>query len=209
MCPKSWKASDLQIPTDETRSAELELVCRAQTGEPEAFGVLVQTYQRRAVSVAYRILGNIEDASDVTQDAFVRAYKNLAQLDDPDKFGGWLMRVVCNLSLNYRRSRANRPTVSWESSAELSAEDHGTTPGALTSRANSADSDHVSHELNAAIVQALEQLPDKQRLALILFSVEGLPQKEVAEILECTIELVKWSVFQARKKLKELLNPFL
>lgn len=197
----------MQIGTDQTRSAELNLVRRAQSGEPEAFGALVQSYQRRAVSVAYRILGNVEDASDVTQDAFVRAYRSLSQLDDPEKFGGWLMRVVCNLSLNYRRARANRATVSWDSSDQPPSEDHGSTPVELTSNLGSADP--VSGELNAAIIRALENLPDKQRLALILFSVEAVPQKEVAEILECSIELVKWNVFQARKKLKELLSPFL
>lgn len=199
----------MQIGTDQTRSAELNLVRRAQSGEPEAFGALVQSYQRRAVSVAYRILGNVEDASDVTQDAFVRAYRSLSQLDDPEKFGGWLMRVVCNLSLNYRRARANRATVSWDSSDQPPSEDHGSTPMELTSNLGSADTDPVSGELNAAIIRALENLPDKQRLALILFSVEAVPQKEVAEILECSIELVKWNVFQARKKLKELLSPFL
>jgi len=199
----------LQIGTDQARSKELDLVHRAQSGEPEAFGALVRAYQRRAVSVAYRILGNVEDASDVTQDAFVRAYRSLSQLDDPAKFGGWLMRVVCNLSLNYRRSRANRATLPWDAAGQPQSERYGGTPATLTSQVNPQDAGQASHELNEAIVRALEQLPDKQRLALILFSVEGLPQKEVAEILECSIELVKWNVFQARKKLKDLLEPFL
>ena len=71
-----------------------------------------------------------------------------------------------------------------------------------------ADDGPLPAELERAIDAAMEQLPEKQRLTLILFSVEGLPQKEVAEILECSVELVKWNVFQARKKLKELLGDY-
>jgi RNA polymerase sigma factor (sigma-70 family) len=67
----------------------------------------------------------------------------------------------------------------------------------------------VSAELQAAIGQAMDRLPEKQRLALILYSVEGLPQKEVAEILECSVELVKWNVFQARKSLRRTLARYL
>ena len=67
----------------------------------------------------------------------------------------------------------------------------------------------MPRELSTAISNAIEGLPEKQRLALILFSVEGMPQRDVAEILDCSVELVKWNVFQARRKLKELLKPFL
>ncbi|UCC31361.1 MAG: sigma-70 family RNA polymerase sigma factor, partial [Phycisphaerales bacterium] len=67
----------------------------------------------------------------------------------------------------------------------------------------------LPEELQSAVNEAMERLPDKQRLALILFSVEGMPQKEVAEILECSVELVKWNVFQARQKLKEMLKAYL
>lgn len=183
---------------------EVALVCRAKANDAQAFGELVRRYQRRAVSVAYRLLGNSADASDVSQDAFVRAYRNLGQLDDPARFGPWLMRVVSNLSLNFRRSRASRPASSLDDAlldgAELQKPGHG-----LRLAHPVADADPMAGELDVALTRAMEQLPDQQRLALILFSVEGLPQKEVAEIMECSVELVKWNVFQARKKLKEML----
>ena len=181
----------------------------AQSGEAEAFAELVRRYQRRAVSVAYRLLGNIEDASDVSQDAFVRAYHNLSQLEDPARFGGWLMKVVSNLSLNFRRARSARATA-WlddEALANVERIDPRTNLRAVVDR--TGDGESLSEELQAAVSAALDQLPPKQRLALVLFSVEGMPQKEVAEILECSIELVKWNVFQARKKLKETLAAWL
>lgn len=184
------------------QSAQIELVLRAKDGDTEAFGRLVRHYQRRAVSLAFRLLGNSEDAADVAQDAFVRAYRSLGQLDDPARFGPWFMRTVSNLSLNFRRSRATRAAVSLEDEAG-SAMDRRRAAQGLRLAADSGDA--LPAELHSAVSGAIEQLPDSQRLALILFSVEGVPQKEVAEILDCTVELVKWNVFQARKKLKELL----
>jgi RNA polymerase sigma-70 factor, ECF subfamily len=203
---KVKEGSGLRAEADVKDPLEVDLVCRAKAQDTQAFGELVRRYQRRAVSVAYRLVGNSADASDVSQDAFVRAYRSLDQLEDPARFGPWLMRVVSNLSLNFRRSRATRPASSLDDSL-LDGVDFQKPRGGL--RLAASDEDSQAAELDGAVSKALEQLPDQQRLALILFSVEGVPQKEVAEILECSVELVKWNVFQARKKLKELLAGLL
>src|SRR5688572_17520598 len=91
-----------QSPTDR------ELIVRVLDGDRPAFDVLIARYQRQAVAVSYRLLGNGHDALDVTQDAFYKAFNSLATLQNPDAFGGWLMRIVSNLSLNYRRGRKTR-----------------------------------------------------------------------------------------------------
>lgn len=202
------EGSGLSTGTGVKDPNEVDLVRRAKAQDTDAFGELVRRYQRRAVSVAYRLVGNSADASDVSQEAFVRAYRSLDQLEDPARFGSWLLRVVSNLSLNFRRSRATRPASSLDDSL-LDGVDFQKPRGGLRLAAASADEESQAEELDSALSRALEQLPDQQRLALILFSVEGVPQKEVAEILECSVELVKWNVFQARKKLKELLEEFL
>jgi len=186
----------------ETPGVALQLVLRAKDGDADAFGELVRIHQRRAVSVAYRLLGNTSDAADAAQDAFVRAYRSLSQLEDPGKFSAWLMRIVSNLALNFRRGRATRSAKSLEDFGEESNRDAASGLKLVGERDESPEATRETHN---AISEALEKLPDKQRLALILFSVEGLPQKEVAEILECSVELVKWNVFQARQKLRELL----
>jgi len=203
------RQQDVDTETLKIDQGEVALVTKAQEGDTEAFASLVRKYQRRAVSVAYRLLGSVEDASDVSQEAFVRAYRNLSQLEDPSRFGGWLMRVVSNLSLNYRRSRALRSTTSLDDVHLGLAGARSATSGRPVTVGPSADGGALPEELHHAIGEAMEKLPDKQRLALILFSVEGLPQKEVAEILECSVELVKWNVFQARQKLKDMLADFL
>lgn len=190
-------------------SQEVALVLKAQRGEKQAFAELVRAYQRRVVAVAYRLLGNAEDARDVGQDAFIKAFRSLSQLEDASRFGPWLMRTVSNLALNYRRSRALRAMPSLDAPAggtDGESFDRGAT---VEGREAGGESRPMSRELKSAIDAAMEKLPEKQRLALILFSVEGVPQKDVADILDCSIELVKWNVFQARKKLKELLAEYL
>jgi RNA polymerase sigma-70 factor (ECF subfamily) len=84
------------------------LVARTLAGDRPAFDELIIRHQRQAVAVSYRLLGNINDALEVTQDAFLKAYKSLPTLQQPAAFGGWLMRIVSNLSLNYRRGRKVR-----------------------------------------------------------------------------------------------------
>jgi len=186
---------------------DAELVRATLAGRKAAFDDLIERYQRRATAVAYRLLGNIHDALEVCQDAFIRAYRKLDALEDPARFGPWLLRIVTNLSLNYRRSRG--PRLSFEDC--LLSED--------TSREERiADSPHsedrpgarlAATELEERVQAGLAQLPPQQRAALVLFSVEQLPQKDVAQILDCSIEAVKWHVFQARRKMKEYLADFM
>ncbi len=190
---------------NESKTSERATVEKAQGGDADAFAELVRAYQRRAVSVAYRLLNNIEDASDVAQDAFVKAFRSMGQLEDAEKFGSWLLRIVGNLSLNFRRARSLRSAVSLDGdfSSDNDAQD-----AASKFRLVAPDDDDTEqgHEMQGLVRDAIAKLPEKQALSLILFSVEGLPQKQVAEIVECSVELVKWNVFQARKKLRELLS---
>src|SRR6266487_2055327 len=89
-------------PSDE------QLVTKCMAGDRRSFDELIKRYQRQAVAVSYRLLGNSHDALEVTQDAFLKAFSSLATLQKPEAFGGWLMRIVSNLSLNYRRGRKSR-----------------------------------------------------------------------------------------------------
>lgn len=186
---------------------DAELVRATLAGRKTAFDDLIERYQRRATAVAYRLLGNIHDALEVCQDAFIRAYRKLDALEDPERFGPWLLRIVTNLSLNYRRSRG--PRLSFEDC--LLSED-------ASREERIADSPHsedrpgarlAASELEERVQAGLAQLPPQQRAALVLFSVEQLPQKDVAQILDCSIEAVKWHVFQARRKMKEYLADFM
>ena len=186
-----------------------ELVGQVLSGRREAFDTLITRYQRQAVAVSYRLLGNGHDALEVTQEAFLKAFSSLSALQKPAAFGGWLMRIVSNLSLNFRRGRKSR--------SQLPLDDMLGTSGGSQTDAAGGSSDFAarsgdpvrmleSEEMGRKLQEAMGKLPEKQRLAIIMFTIDELPQKQVAEALQCSVEAVKWHVFQGRKKLRELLK---
>ncbi|HWE92966.1 MAG TPA: RNA polymerase sigma factor [Tepidisphaeraceae bacterium] len=193
-------------PTDGT------LVGEVLAGKRQSFDVLIRKYQRQAVAVSYRLLGNSHDAMEVTQDAFLKAFSSLATLQKPEAFGGWLMRIVSNLSLNYRRSRKSRSQLPLDDllgSATGQAQEAGGSSSEWMAQSGDPVHKLESEEMGRKLQEALAQLPEKQRLALVMFTVEEMPQKQVAEALGCSVEAVKWHVFQGRKKLKELMKEHL
>src|SRR5687768_14719336 len=137
------------------------LVSRVLEGNRKAFDELIVRYQRQAVAVSYRLLGNTQDALEVTQDAFLKAFSSLATLQKPEAFGGWLMRIVSNLSLNFRRSRKTRQ-------GQLPLDDLlGATEGGQSDAAGGSDwmaqsGDPVrrleSEEMGRRLQQALQEL---------------------------------------------------
>ena len=182
--------------------SEIEVVKKAMAGDRPAFDELILQYQRQAVAVAYRLLGNTQDSLEVTQDAFLKAFKSLPTLQKPEAFGGWFLRIVSNLSLNYRRSRKHRKQLPLDDL--LGAGETGGSEWAA--RLADPSRQMESGELGAKLQEALMQLPEKQRQALLMFTVDELPQKDVAVALNCSVEAVKWHVFQGRKKLREILK---
>src|SRR3954468_20003718 len=195
---------------DDAAPTDGQLVVRINEGDRKAFDQLINRYQRQAVAVSYRLLGNSQDALEVTQDAFLKAFSSLATLQKPEAFGGWLMRIVSNLSLNFRRGRKTRLQLPLD---DLLGPGEGSQESAGGSEWTARDDDPVhqleSREMGKKLQEALNQLPEKQRLALVMFTIQEMPQKQVAEALECSVEAVKWHVFQGRKKLKEILKEHL
>ena len=168
--------------------------------------MLVSRYQRQSVSVTYRFLSNVEDAQDAAQDGFVRAYQSLEQLSDPERFGPWLMRIMVNTALNFRRKRGREPKVSLDVGSESG---DGAPVDRLTGHEPSAQERLTAQELGEALETAIEELPEKLRAPLVLFTVEKMAQKEIAEVLDCSVETVKWSVFEARRRLRLRLRHML
>ena len=190
--------------SDATGERDAVWVRAALAGDTEAFGQLVEAYQQQAVSTAYRLIGNTHDAMEVAQEAFLRAFRSLGRLKKPTRFGPWMMRIVSNLSLNARRSRRSGSTVTLDE--QRGTERTTRRQGEPVTTSVSPDRQALDRELQAAIDAALDSLPDKQRLALVLFTIEGWSQKDIAAMLECSLETVKWNVFQARKRLREELG---
>lgn len=188
--------------------SDRDLVERARAGNRAAVGSLVERHQRRAVSLAYRLLNNIEDAQDVAQNAMTKAFSRLGDLEDLDRFESWLLRIVANLSLNERRSRQRRRTISIHEDDDSEGAGDGI-GAALATADDEADAGLISSERGVRLRAALDCLPENHRMAFILHVQENLPQKEIAEMLGITVENVKFRIFKARAKLRELLADLL
>jgi len=184
---------------------DAKLVAAARRGELRAFDALVARYQRQATSVAYRLLSNMDDALEVTQDAFLRAYEKLGSLSKAERFGPWLLRIVSNLALNKRRSRALRRAVPLDAGDDDDRHDVNPVDKAAIQPEDAASAQDVQRLLK----QAIAELPEMQQQALIMFCIEQLPQKDIAQALGCSVEAVKWHVFTARKKMKDKLKDYL
>src|ERR1700704_4463514 len=201
---QTTRERDSASPTDG------QLVVQVNDGNRKAFDELIRRYQRQAVAVSYRLLGNSQDALEVTQDAFLKAFTSLATLQKPEAFGGWLMRIVSNLSLNFRRGRKNKQQLPLN---DLLGTNEPSTSNGSGSDWMAQSGDPLrrleSEEMGRKLQEALSQLPEKQRLAIVMFTIEEMPQKQVAESLECSVEAVKWHVFQGRKKLREMMKDVL
>lgn len=172
---------------------DARLVERVRQGDAEAYGALVSRHMRRAFSIAYRILEHREDAEDVVQDSFVRALERLEQLDRGRPFRPWLLRIVVNQALNFRRARGIRTTAQLTETAAAT--------GALPDR-NAENTD-----LRARLAEAMSMLPEKQRTIVQLADLEGLTSGEIGRIMDLADGTVRWHLHEARRALRDTLAP--
>jgi RNA polymerase sigma-70 factor (ECF subfamily) len=170
------------------------LVLAAVEGNRDAFDELVKRHQRQVYQLCYRFTGNHEDASDLAQDVFVRAYKGLRNFKGQSAFSTWLYRIGVNVCLNRAATRTAARTVALErvDYADL--------------RGERADAALVREERAAEVRAAIARLPQKQRAALILRVYHELPHEEIANILGSSAGAVKANFFHALANLKKLLQ---
>jgi RNA polymerase sigma-70 factor, ECF subfamily len=177
------------------------VVARAKAGDRKAFGELVRSTQRRVFMTALRIMGNDDDARDVTQDAFVRAYRGLSSFDGRSEFFTWLYRIVVNVALNHQRKSRRQRAVSLE---EMQLSD------SLQQRAGGDPRQALEYKrMLLETRQALEELTPVLRATVVLVVMEGMPYREVAAVLECSEGTVAWRIHEARQKLRERLGKHL
>ena len=172
----------------------------ARRGDREAFGRLVRRHQRRVYAAALHILGNHSDADDATQEAFVRAYKGLASFDGRSDLFTWLYRITVNTALNTLRGGKRGAALAQRSSAE--AAHIGGRPEALGQAAQDpAHKVQQSSEVQR-VLEAIAELSPSLRVTIVLATIEELPHKQIAEILEIPEGTVAWRVNEARRLLR-------
>jgi RNA polymerase sigma-70 factor, ECF subfamily len=171
---------------------EVAAIAETKAGRPEAYEYLVSKYLKRVVSVAWGIVRNAHDAEDLAQEAFVRAYENIARFRTGDPFGPWIYRIVTNLSLDVvkHRSRVRQEALSEMEEGE---------------RRDRADLPAKSNELAARIDAALQSLPEMQRIVARLHLVEEFSHTEIAEMLKLSEGTVRSHLSLARRKLRDQL----
>ena len=176
---------------------------RARNGDREAFGRLVRRHHRRVYAAALHILGNHSDADDATQESFVRAYKGLSSFDGRADFFTWLYRITVNTALNSLRGGKRGAALSAKGGQE--AAHVGGRPEALgQDGSNPAQKAQASAEMTR-VLEAIAELSPSLRVTLVLATIEELPHKQIAEILEIPEGTVAWRVNEARRLLRQRL----
>jgi RNA polymerase sigma-70 factor (ECF subfamily) len=181
-----------------------DVIARAKRGDRSAFGELVRTHQRRVYATALHIMGNHAEADDVTQDAFIRAYRGLGSFDGRADFFTWLYRITVNTALNHIRSRKRVDNLAREGARKVA--DDGGRPESLGQRNRTPGEWAELGEEVSQVLTALAELSETLRVTLVLATVEGLPYRKIAEILEIPEGTVAWRINEARKQLRARLG---
>lgn len=170
-----------------------DLIRFAQLGDMGAFQDLVEKYKNRAIGIASRMVGNYEDARDISQDAFIRVYRSLATYKLGNNFYTWFYRIVTNLCIDFLRKQKNRNKIVHVEEIED-----------LQSHEISVSEYLAKKELDKDVQSILDQLPDLYRVVLVLRDIEGFNCKEIEDMLNCNHNTARWRLFRARQLFKEL-----
>lgn len=184
-----------------TREQENAVVRAVLNGDVNAFEMLVREYEKNVYNLALRMVGNSEDAADMSQEAFIKAYNSLDSFRGDSKFSVWLYRIVSNVCLDFIRSRKRKQTVS------LSVEDDNGDDVELDIADDTQSPERLMDKqlTREAVRRGLDSLPPGQRQILLLREIQGLSYDEIAEVLNVEAGTVKSRIFRARKKLSAFL----
>lgn len=183
-----------------------ELVERVQQGDKKAFDLLVIKYQQRIVNLVNRFVHNHSDALDVTQEAFLKAYRALPRFRGDSAFYTWMYRIAVNTAKNHLAVQSRRPSSSSEH--DISEMEQIQADPALR---DESTPEHLilRDEIQDTVIKAIEKLPDDLKTAITLRELEGMSYEEIAEVMECPIGTVRSRIFRAREAVDKELKPLI
>jgi RNA polymerase sigma-70 factor (ECF subfamily) len=193
---------DKQSQKETNREADLALVRRAKRGDYRAFDLLVLKYQSRLVSIAFKYVKEIQLAEDISQEAFIKAYKAIDSFREESAFYTWLYRITANTAKNYLVSKGRRRESSISELSTLENEDQF-----VIASHDSPDEILLAQELRNTLFNAVSSLPEDTRTALSLREFEGLNYEEIAKIMNCPVGTVRSRIFRGREALEDLISP--
>lgn len=187
--------------------SDMAIVRQVQAGDVAAFDRLILKYRERVFGIVYNMTSNREDAADLTQDAFIKAFQSINRFGGQSSFFTWLYRIAINSTLSHLRKHRLRTFFSLESidqdapvSRELIA--------ALTDKSG-ADRDTFVHELKEKLNEAMQKLSIKHRTVVTLFEIDGLTHQEIAEVMNCSVGTVRSRLHYAKQLLQSELQPYM
>jgi RNA polymerase sigma-70 factor (ECF subfamily) len=188
------------------REVDQQLVERAQSGDKHAFELLVAKYQRRLGRLISRFVRDAAEAEDVTQDAFIKAYRALPAFRGDSAFYTWLYRIGINTAKNHLLALGRRAPTSTEFDSD-EAEDFE--DASLLHEVSTPENELMSKQVVDVVNASLQQLPDDLRVALTLREIEGLSYEEIAAVMNCPVGTVRSRIFRARDAVAANLRPLL
>jgi RNA polymerase sigma-70 factor (ECF subfamily) len=188
-----------------TEQSDLELVRRAQKNERGAFDLLVLKYQHKVIKLVARLLRDPTEAEDVAQEAFVKAYRALGSFRGDSAFYTWLYRIAVNTARNSIASRQRRPL---DYEVELSESEQNNVAARLK-HDDTPEATALSEEIRQTVNEAIGQLPEDLRTAIVLREIEGLSYEEIATAMDCPVGTVRSRIFRAREAIDRALKPLL
>ena len=188
------------------REIDRQLVARAQSGDKRAFELLVEKYQRKLARLLSRFIRDPAEVEDVTQEAFIKAYRALPAFRGDSAFYTWLYRIGINTAKNYLMAMGRRaPT-----STEVEAEDaEGYDEGEQLRDINTPESVLLTNEIAETVNATIQQLPEELRTAIQLREIEGMSYEDIAKVMDCPIGTVRSRIFRAREAIAGQLRPLL
>ena len=184
-----------------------DLVTYALNGDFAAFDKIVGLYKERLYSVIYNMTFNHEDAADLTQDTFVKAFRSLSKFKKKSTFFTWLYRIGVNMTLTHLKKKRARKFFSFDQI--LSGEISNKEIASLSSKETSSVKKTLLNELHEKLNEALSKLSDKHRTIVVLFEIDGLSHKEIASIMKCTEGTVRSRLHYAKLQLQSLLGEYI
>jgi RNA polymerase sigma-70 factor (ECF subfamily) len=188
-----------------TSQTDMELVRRVQAGEKNAFDVLVLKYQQRVVNLVMRYVRDQHIAMDISQEAFIKAYKGLQNFRGDSAFYTWLYRIAINTAKNHLVTMSRRLPANDIDAQE--AEQYESA-GRLHEKAT-PESEMQKDEIHQAIIESIEALPDDLRTAITLREIEGFSYEEISEAMDCPIGTVRSRIFRARESIETKIGPLM
>ena len=188
------------------RDIDRQLVARAQRGDKQAFELLVEKYQRKLARLLSRFIRDPAEVEDVTQEAFIKAYRALPAFRGDSAFYTWLYRIGINTAKNYLMAMGRRAPTSTEVEAD---EAEGFEEGEQLRDINTPESMLLSNEIAQTVNATIEQLPEELRTAIQMREIEGMSYEDIAKAMDCPIGTVRSRIFRAREAIAEQLRPLL